>query len=106
LAEVQSITPPADEDDGFFARAGEVFTSSINAFVAFIQGLALVVIAVSPFLVTMLAIAAVIWLLIRRHQKKKKAALEAHYAEVAASQAQTQAQVNHADYAEHNTNQQ
>jgi len=109
LTEVESITPPDDDDDeGFFARAAEVFTSSLDAFVAFVQGLAMVIIAMSPFLVTLLVVAAIIWLIVKRQLKKKKATQEAlaqQYAEAAAA-SQAQAQTVHPEYADPTVDQQ
>ncbi|MCL2379219.1 MAG: DUF4349 domain-containing protein [Coriobacteriia bacterium] len=74
LTEVQTITPI--EEDGFLTRAGHTFTVSINAFVLFMQGLALVLIAIAPFALLLAAIVAVIWVLVRRSIKKRKKKLE------------------------------
>jgi len=73
LVEVQTITPPVE--DGFFTRAGHTFSSSWSAFVSFVQGIVLVVIAVLPFLVAFVAIpGAILFFFLRRWKKKKDAA--------------------------------
>ncbi|MCL2438076.1 MAG: DUF4349 domain-containing protein [Coriobacteriia bacterium] len=71
LTEVQTITPPAEE--GFLARAGHTFTASLEAFGNFVQGIALVLIAVLPFALVFLGIPAVVLVVVLRRYKKKKA---------------------------------
>jgi len=73
LIEVESISPATEE--GFFAKAGYTFSSSIDAFVSFVQGFALALIAIAPFALLVLVIVAVVVILIRRYNKKKQANL-------------------------------
>ena len=70
LEEVQAITPPAEE--GFFPRAGHTFTSSMEVFVGFIQGLILVIIAILPFALVFAGIPAVVAIYLLKRRKKKK----------------------------------
>jgi len=72
LYEVERVTPTGDS---FWIRAGRTFKNSLGAFLDFLEGTALTLIAIAPFLLLFLAIAAAIIIPIRRRRKKKKAEL-------------------------------
>ncbi|MCL2606185.1 MAG: DUF4349 domain-containing protein [Coriobacteriia bacterium] len=75
LLEVETISPVGEES--FWTRAGHTFTSSTDAFVGFVQGFALVLIAIAPFLLLLGAIAAIMILILRRNIKKGRVANKA-----------------------------
>jgi hypothetical protein len=69
INEVEAISKP--EPVGFFAQAGSIFMSSVDALVTTFKTFLLILIAVSPFLVSFGALSLIIFLIIRFFIKRK-----------------------------------
>lgn len=70
IKEVETITAP--KPVGFWAQVGETFATSVDALVTTLKTLSLILVAVSPFVFTLLVIAIIVFFFYRLVNRKKK----------------------------------
>lgn len=70
INEVETITEP--KPVGFWAQVGDTFASSVEALVSTLKGFSLILVAVSPFVLTLLLLGIIVFLVYRLVNRKKK----------------------------------
>ncbi len=70
INEVETITEP--KPVGFWAQVGETFATSVDALVTTLKTLSLILVAVSPFVLTLLILGIIVFIFYRLVNRKKK----------------------------------